>query len=98
MLCGGEEGLDAVVILLPDRIELVIVAARATERYPEKCRPDYIRHFRQDFVADIRFILIAGVLPIRAKPVEAACDEHLVIRGIDLISCELLLYEAVERF
>ena len=70
MLRCREKSLDTVIVFLPDGIEFMIVAARTTQCYAQKRRPDYIRHLRQDFIADISFVLITGVLSIRAKPVE----------------------------
>ena len=97
MLGCREESLDTVVVFLPDGIKFMIVAARTTESYAQKRRPDYIRHLRQDFIAYISFVLITSVLAVRAKPVETAGDEHFVARGINLVTCELLLHKLVIR-
>src|SRR6185295_10559290 len=42
ILTTGKDRRHAVIILLADRIEFMIVASRAAERQPEKCRPGSI--------------------------------------------------------
>ena len=55
----AKEGLQAVVVALADRIELVIVAARAADRDAEEGRADDVGHLGQDFVAAAGDFLIA---------------------------------------
>ena len=66
---------DAVVIGLAERIELVIVAARATHRDAQKRRAHDIGHLGQHFVARAGDLLVARVLAQRPQPVEAAGDQ-----------------------
>ena len=63
-----------VVIGLAERIELVIVAARAADRDAEKRRAHDVGHFDQHFVAGTGHLLIARILAQRTQPVEAAGD------------------------
>ena len=77
LLRGGEERLQPVVILLADRIELVIVAARATDRQPEEGRADDVRPLGQHFVAAEGDFLVARVPPHRAEPMEPRGDLHV---------------------
>ena len=60
-------GLQPVVIGLAERIELVIVAARAADRDAEERRADDVRHLGQHFILRTGHVLIAGVLAQRTR-------------------------------
>ena len=99
MLLGRrEEGLQAVVVALADRVELVIVAARAAERHargtptPTMLVISVSTSLRLLATSWLPAFLRTG--PRRLKP---DGDQRLVFRRRDLVAGELLGEEAVER-
>ena len=63
-------GLEPVVILLRDRLELVVVAAGAADRQAEERGADDVGPLGEHFVAAERDLGVPGVAPDRAEPVE----------------------------
>ena len=96
-LRGGEKRLQAVVIVLRDRVELVIVAAGAAHRQAEEGSADGVGHLGEDFVAAEGDELVAGVAAHRPQAMEPGRDQQLLIVRIDLVAGELFQDEAVER-
>ena len=93
----GQERLEAVVVFLRDRVELVIVAAGTADRQAEEHDRGRVGHLGQHFVAAEGDFLVAGVPPDRTEAVEAGRDLQFVAVGIDLVAGQLLQHEAVER-
>ena len=56
---GGKVRLDSVIVALPDRVELMIVAARAGQRHAEQRRADRVGHLGQHFVSAAGHLLIS---------------------------------------
>src|SRR5262249_31778726 len=72
-----EERLEAVVVALRQRVELVIVTAGTADRQGEESFAHAVRHFCQNFLpADDRVEVAAGQVD-RAAAVEAGGDEQL---------------------
>ena len=87
---AGQKRLEAVVILLRNRIVLVVVASSAADAEPEKRGADDIDALGQHFVAARGDLLIAGVTPNRPEPMKAGGDARLVPVGIHLVAGQLL--------
>src|SRR5439155_24300718 len=68
----GEEGLQAVIILLQNGVELMIVTARTRERESQECRADGIGDVVQDLLAALHEL--TSVAFIGKVPVEAGGD------------------------
>ena len=62
----GKEGLQSVVVVLRNWIELVVVAASATDREAKKCRAHDIGSLGKDFVSAAGDQLVAGISPYRS--------------------------------
>ena len=90
-----EMRLQAVVIGLAERVELMIVAARAAHRDAEERGAHDVGHLGEHFVVGAGDVLVAGVLAQRAEAVEAAGDEEGRVLRIDLVAGELLFDEFV---
>ena len=67
LLRRGEVGLQAVVVLLRNRLQLVVVAAGTADREPEKRGADDVGPLGQHFVATERDLRIARVAPDGAE-------------------------------
>src|SRR3954452_24198696 len=60
---GGEDGLEAVVILVRDRLELVRVALRALDRQPQERRgDDLLARFERGVAIDAHLVGVAVTL------------------------------------
>src|SRR5258708_3768617 len=89
-----EHGHEAVVIGLQDRIELVIVAARASHREAEKGARSSADRIIEVNVAVLRIILLAEA-DRGADAIEAGGDEGVIAAVVQLIAGYLLADEAV---
>jgi hypothetical protein len=92
-----EVGLQPVVILLRDRLQLVVVAAGAADRHPQECSADDVGPLGQHLVAGQGDLRIAGVAADRPQPVEDAGGEQLVVVRTKLVAGNLLTHELVVR-
>ena len=90
-----EERLQTVIVLLPDRVELVVVAARALKRQAEKRRPDDLRDVVQGLLASQEEILLVALFGI--VPIEGGRDTGFGTAWPQFVPRELLLHEAVVR-
>ena len=90
-----EEGAQAVVVLLQDRVELVVVAAGAAHAQPHEHLAGIVGHVGEDdLVLAARVALV--VLVDRIAQVRRG-HQHLRILRIDLVAGELLAHELVVR-
>ena len=89
--------LQPVVIGLPDRVKLVVVATRATHRHAQHSRAHNVRHLRQHFRPRTRHVLIARVLPQRPQPVKTARHQQGVVLRVNLVPGQLLLQKHIVR-
>src|SRR6185312_13778772 len=87
---------EAVVIALRNRIELVIVAARALDREAEQAAAGRRDQIVEVLVAAFRVVLLAE-RDARSRAQEAGRDERLVAPGLELVAGELFLEELVVR-
>ena len=69
-LRAGEERLEAVVVALRDRVELVVVAAGAADRQAEDGRPEAVDHLGQHLLADLVRVEVAADHVDRAAAVQ----------------------------
>src|SRR5690606_558829 len=96
---AGKGRIQAVVVLLRDRIELVIVTAGAADRQPQKrlgCRGD---HFVECVRPDLRRlggILIADIVVGSSNQKRAADRNRGIVRG-ENIARQMLANELIER-
>src|SRR5258708_32274363 len=91
----GEEGLQPVIVLLQNGIELVIVTAGAAKRHAEEYRPHRIGDVAQDLLPAQLDDRLVGFL--REVTIEADGDPGVLVRGVKLITRDLLANEAVIR-
>jgi predicted RNA-binding protein with RPS1 domain len=97
LLRRRQEGLEAVVVLLRNRIELVIVAPRAADGQAQERQADDVGPLGQHLVAAPGHFLVSRVAPHRAQAVEAGRHLRFAIRRIELIAGQLLQDETVVR-
>ena len=88
--------LHAVVVLLQDRVELVVVAAGAVDGHAENAAADRGQHVVQIVVPALRVVLLAEV-DARAGAQEAGGDARLVRHVVQLVARDLLAQELVVR-
>ena len=96
LLGGRQVSLKPVVVFLGDRLQLVVVASRATEGQTEERGPDDVGTLGQDLVAAQDDVRIAGIAAHRAESVEDRSCLALAIPRPDFIAGELLDHEPVE--
>ena len=88
--------LERVVVLLRDRIELVVVAARAIDGEAERPLADRAEDLVEVVVAPLRIVLLAEQ-HARAHAQEAGRDEAVVGLAVHLVAGNLLDEEPVVR-
>ena len=90
-----EEGLQAVVVLLADRVELVVMAARALHRQPQQALSHAERHFCQHLLASLFLVLVAGSDMARPRAVKPGRYQRLGAGREEFVAGHLLPHEAV---
>ena len=90
-----QKRLQAVVVLLTNRIEHVIVTSCASDRERKEGRPDNVGPLRQHFIAAAGDFLIAGIAPNRPQAVQAGRDLIFVTIGIDFVPGQLFANELI---
>lgn len=96
LLGRGEVCLQAVVVLLRDRLQFVIVAASTPDGQAENRRADDVGPLGEHFVAAERDVGIPRVAPHWAKPMKDRCGQALVTLRLDLIPRDLLDKEPIK--
>ena len=97
-LRGGKIRLQAVIVLLQDRIDFVVVAAGAADGQPEDGGADDVGALDEDFVAADGDVLVAGIAADRAEAVKPRGGCQLGIVRRDFVAGDLLGEKLVERF
>ncbi len=90
-----EEGLELVVLLLRDLVELVVVALRAAERGAEEDRADRVGEVVGDLL--LLQVQVARVDLVGEVAQEAGGHQRLAPVGPEFVAGDLFLDEAVER-
>ena len=91
-----EEGLEAVVILVEDRIELVVVALGAAEGHAQERGTDGVGDVHEEFLAAVLHAGLVGFVGVVAE--EAGRDVGVDVVGVDLVAGNLFADEAVVGF
>ena len=91
----GEEGLQPVIIGLQDRVELVIVAARAAVGQAQEDAARRVGDVVQNLLPPL--LQIARIALVRIVPAEARRDPRLRTLRPQFVARDLLLHEAVVR-
>ena len=91
----SEEGLKTVVIALGERLELMIVAARAAHGQAKKSQRGGIGNIVERVVAAL--FLVGTVHHIRAEKIEAGGRERLGVAGPEFVAGDLLADKTVVR-
>ena len=91
----GEEGLQAVVVGLQDRVELVVVALRAAVGQTQEDAAHRVRDVQQDFLPPLH--QDRGVRLVRVMAIESGPDPGLGAARPKLVARDLFLDEAVVR-
>ena len=86
---GGKETLHPVIVGVPDGVELVVVAAGASECHAEKGRAHHVGHLGQNLVADVGLVLVTGIAPVGSQAVETGGHLHLNIARRHLVAGQL---------
>ena len=89
-----DRGLQGVVIALADRIELVIVAARAADGQPQRPLPNRVDHIVEILEPAIGIVLF-GVEHARAGAEKAGGDQAVVGPAVHLVTGDLFGQERV---
>ena len=92
----GEEGLQAVIIRLADRVVLVVVTAGAGDGEAEEHCGRGIGDVIENFLAALH--QVASVAFVRVMPVEGGGDPRIRVVGKKFIAGDLVLDEAVVGF
>src|SRR5206468_1577869 len=97
---GGEERFEAVIVLLGDGVELVVVTARAADRQPKEGSPHAADHLGQHFVAANGRVDVAAHLMNGAATIHPDGDQQLGPLGGgrlagQQVACELFEDEAI---
>ena len=88
-----KEGLEAIVIALQNRIELVVVTLRTTDPETEKGLGGDVGEFVDDQLPMRAHVaLIVLIDPVAQK---GGANQHLRISGIDLVARQLFAHEAI---
>jgi hypothetical protein len=90
-----KRGRHAVIVFLPDRVELVVVAAGALKGQPKKRRARHVHEVFQPFVAILKVVI--GLIVPRADTEEAGGRHARQIGIRHFVSRQLAGHKAVER-
>ena len=94
---GLEDGLEAIVVFLRDGIELVVVAAGATDRQTEEDRSSGIHHVGA-LLDEVDVFHFEEHVAVGADAVEAGAGARIGVVRVELIAGDLLFGETVIRF
>ena len=96
-LGAREHRLQRVEIGLQDRVELVVVAARAIDRHPQERLPDVGRDLGQHLLPALLWVDVAGHQVLGPGAQIPRRDQRLLVAGEQLVARDLLPHEAVVR-
>ena len=86
---GRKSGGDPVIVFLRQRIELVVVAADAGHREPEKTAPDRRDHVVELIIADLLHRLRRDLSRIRPRDEESRGTSSGILAGHQFVAGEL---------
>ncbi len=90
---GGEAGLETVVVGLFDGVELMVVAASATDGEAHEREAGVFGDVVEDFLTLLHHVGSVDVFGIKTD--EAGCDEGVGIVGFEFVAGDLLTEEAI---
>src|SRR5262245_52252172 len=93
--CGGEEGLQTIIVLLQDRVVFMIVAARAPDRRTQEDRAYGVSNVVQNLLPTLP--QVPRVVFIGVMAVETRGEERVRIPRPQFVARNLLLDEPVVR-